>query len=149
MERIDAPSDGKAWNPAMKAWSIGRNQDCDIVLADTSVSRVHAELVETDDGRYYLTDCGSKFGTFVGGGKDGWNPIRQVYVDHGDWIRLGEYEASISQLLKMVPAGALPRTPQHDMAPPIDEIETLSEISDLPKGPVERDPATGKIIRRS
>lgn len=133
----------------MKAWTIGRNRDCDIVLTDTSVSRVHAELVETDDGRFYLTDCGSKYGTFVGGDKDGWSSIRQVYVDREDRIRLGEYEASIAQLLRMVPAGAAPRQPQHRVAPPDAEIETASEISDLPKGPVERDPATGKIIRRS
>lgn len=146
----------------MKAWTIGRNRECDIVIADTSVSRVHAELVETDDGRFYLTDCGSRYGTFVGGGKDGaggdkdgWNAIRQVYVGQEDRIRLGEYEASIAQLLRMIPAGAAPRAPQHapepsvEAAPPLDEIETLSEISDLPKGPVERDPATGKIIRRS
>lgn len=133
----------------MKAWTIGRNRDCDIVIADTSVSRVHAELVETDDGRFYLTDCGSKYGTFVGGDKDGWSVIRQVYVDQEDRIRLGEYEASITELLRMVPAGVAPRQPQHAIVPPVDEIETASEISDLPKGPVERDPATGKIIRRS
>lgn len=139
----------------MKAWTIGRNRDCDIVIADTSVSRVHAELVETDDGRFYLTDCGSKFGTFVGdkdgvgGGKDGWSTIRQVYVGPEDRIRLGEYEASLAELLRMVPAGAAPKAPEHSTVPPVEEIETLSEISDLPKGPVERDPATGKIIRRS
>lgn len=133
----------------MKAWTIGRNRDCDIVIADTSVSRVHAELVETDDGRFYLTDCGSKFGTFVGGDKDGWSAIRQVYVGQEDRIRLGEYEASIAQLLRMIPVGIVPRQPQHAVVPPVDEIETSSEISDLPKGPVERDPATGKIIRRS
>jgi pSer/pThr/pTyr-binding forkhead associated (FHA) protein len=139
----------------MKAWTIGRNRDCDIVIADTSVSRVHAELVETDDGRFYLTDCGSKYGTFIGGGKDGWNAIRQAYVGQQDRIRLGEYEVSIAQLLSMIPAGVAPRAPRHapvppvEGVPPVDEIETLSEISDLPKGPVERDPATGKIIRRS
>lgn len=139
----------------MKAWTIGRNRDCDIVIADTSVSRVHAELVETDDGRFYLTDCGSKYGTFVGGDRDGWDAIRQVYVGLEDRIRLGEYEASTAQLLSMIPAGVVPREPQHapvppvEGEPPVEEIETLSEISDLPKGPVERDPATGKIIRRS
>jgi len=137
----------------MKAWTIGRNRDCEIVVSDTSVSRVHAELVETDDGRYYLTDCGSKFGTFVGGDKDGWGAIRQVYVEQDDLIRLGDYESSVAKLLLMVPASAKPRQPKHAAAPPpvppVNEIETASEISDLPKGPVERDPATGKIIRRS
>lgn len=139
----------------MKAWTIGRNRDCDIVIADTSVSRLHAELVETDDGRFYLTDCGSKYGTFVGGGKGDWSAVRQVYVGREDRIRLGEYKASIDELLHMIPAGVVPRKPKHapappaEGAPPPDEIETSSEISDLPRGPVERDPATGKIIRRS
>jgi pSer/pThr/pTyr-binding forkhead associated (FHA) protein len=134
----------------MKAWTIGRNRECDIVIADTSVSRVHAELVETDDGRFYLTDCGSKFGTFVGGdGKDDWSAVRQVYIAREGRIRLGEYEASVAELLRMVPAGVAPGPPKYAAEPPADQNETVSEISDLPKGPVERDPATGKIVRRT
>ena len=43
---------------------IGRSKDNDVVLADISVSRQHAELVLTDDG-VRVTDLGSKFGSLV------------------------------------------------------------------------------------
>lgn len=44
---------------------IGRAPDADIILDDTSVSRYHACLRRTPDGRVHLTDLGSKNGTWV------------------------------------------------------------------------------------
>ena len=40
----------------MRTFVIGRSPDADIVLADVSVARQHAELVITDDGRFHLND---------------------------------------------------------------------------------------------
>lgn len=130
----------------MRAWTIGRSRNADVVLTDASVSRSHAELVETDDGRYYLTDCGSSFGTFVQGEGDAWKRVRQDYVEPDDHIRLGEYEITVTELLAL--AGDEPRRLAAQSALQPKPTETLSETSDLPSGPVERDPLTGKIIRR-
>ncbi len=47
-----------------KQLRIGRGRDNDIVLSDSAVSGLHAEI-ECDDGFYYVTDYQSKNGTFV------------------------------------------------------------------------------------
>jgi len=46
--------------------TIGRGQDCDLVLQDTLVSRHHAELRRHGD-QWLVVDLGSTNGTFVGG----------------------------------------------------------------------------------
>jgi pSer/pThr/pTyr-binding forkhead associated (FHA) protein len=127
----------------MKAYTIGRGQKADIVVADASVSRVHAELVSTDDGRYYLTDCGSTYGTFIQR-DNAWKRIRQVYVRARDPVKLGEYETSAAQLMDMLPAEK-----RHPRVTVIEGDVLPAPKSDLPSGPVERDPETGEIIRRT
>jgi DNA-binding winged helix-turn-helix (wHTH) protein len=46
--------------------TIGRSQSCDVVLARSTVSRVHAQI-ELQHNRYILSDAGSANGTFVNG----------------------------------------------------------------------------------
>ena len=48
-----------------KEWSIGRSLDCDINLADSSISRRHARIFADDDGSFYIEDLGSTHGTVV------------------------------------------------------------------------------------
>ena len=48
-----------------QTFSIGRSPECDLVLADQSVSRKHAELLVLDDGQLFLVDCQSTHGTRV------------------------------------------------------------------------------------
>jgi ABC transport system ATP-binding/permease protein len=50
----------------MKTLRIGRAPDNDVVVADLSVSRNHAELHRTSSG-FELVDCGSHNGTFLNG----------------------------------------------------------------------------------
>ena len=52
-----------------RALRIGRAEDNDIVLADLSVSRHHAELRNTGDGRYAIVDLDSSNGTFLNGAR--------------------------------------------------------------------------------
>lgn len=48
-----------------QVYRLGRNEDQDILLEDSSISRAHAELFW--NGQYWcLRDCGSTYGTFVG-----------------------------------------------------------------------------------
>jgi hypothetical protein len=52
--------------------SVGRSRECDIVVADASVSKHHATLeVDTFNGEFFLTDLGSRNGTFVNGTRIG------------------------------------------------------------------------------
>ena len=64
---------------------MGRQSANDIVVAETGVSRKHAEIVQTDDG-YYLRDLASTNGTFVNDKKISGE---DYLLKDGDSIRLG------------------------------------------------------------
>lgn len=52
----------------MQAFSIGRLNTCDIVISDSSVSKMHAKI-DHQNGQITITDLGSTNGTFVNGSK--------------------------------------------------------------------------------
>jgi hypothetical protein len=65
-------------------FSIGRSPDCDLPLADPTVSWVHAELRRVDDS-WVLADLGSRNGTRV----NGWRAGSGFTVRAGDCVRFG------------------------------------------------------------
>jgi hypothetical protein len=65
-------------------FTIGRTQDCDLRIADLSVSRRHAQLERGDDG-WLLSDLGSHNGTRV----NGWLVREPVPVHPGDLLQFG------------------------------------------------------------
>ena len=84
---------------AFLTYSIGRATDSDLRVVHASVSRQHAELTVTSEGRYYLTDRGSSHGTWTF--RDGkWKEHRQGYVDRNDRLRLGRHVIRLGELLK-------------------------------------------------
>lgn len=68
--------------------TIGRDEACDIVLADATASRVHARVTRRDDGALTLVDLGSRNGVFLNGepvGEAGCTPrAGQAVVRLGD-----------------------------------------------------------------
>jgi hypothetical protein len=62
---------------------IGRSSSCQLVLADATVSRRHAEL-RIEDGRWLLRDLGSSNGTWVNGRR-----VFEAEVRPGDTVHLG------------------------------------------------------------
>ncbi len=66
------------------SFSIGRTQDCDLRIADLSVSRHHAQLERSQDG-WLLSDLGSHNGTRV----NGWLVREPVPVRPGDVLQFG------------------------------------------------------------
>lgn len=67
--------------------TIGRSNDCDVVLPKRQVSRYHAQI-ERDDGGYVLRDLNSKNGTYVNGEKVEGEPYR---LKDGDEIQIALY----------------------------------------------------------
>lgn len=66
---------------------IGRDDDVDVVLDDSGVSRRHSEIRVTNDGPHLvasLSDLGSTNGTFLNGER-----ITSVHLDDGDRITVG------------------------------------------------------------
>jgi hypothetical protein len=122
---------------------IGRSPSADVVIADASLAPHHAELVITEDGRLYLTDCATDAGTWVeskGQSASGWQQVRQGFVRPEQPLRLGDHQCTAGDLLRWsrgapadgaAGAGAWDTAPQRRM-----------------RGPVIRDPATGEIVRR-
>ena len=63
---------------------VGRGEDCDLRLYDPSVSRVHARITLLD-GRVYLEDAGSRWGTLVNG-----MPTESRELFPGDRVEIGD-----------------------------------------------------------
>ncbi len=84
-----------------RKFSIGRRRDCDIVLADDSVSRVHAQLTFLKGGKLLLTDCKSTHGTFViqNGEK---KEVRQELISPLEKIQLGDVAVSVKEILESI-----------------------------------------------
>ena len=128
----------------MRTFVIGRSPDADIVLADASVGRQHAELVITDDGRFHLTDCGGGDGTWravaMRAGQEVWERTRQSFVAAGQPLRFGDIRVTVQELL----ARREPSPREQEAAGPVGGGTAEPGL----RGPVERDPRTGEIVRR-
>jgi pSer/pThr/pTyr-binding forkhead associated (FHA) protein len=73
---------------------VGRDPDCDVSLAHSSVSRRHALLEKTTDG-WSLRDLGSANGTFLGRSR-----VTEVPLSTGAALRFGEVEALFEVVAK-------------------------------------------------
>ncbi len=83
--------DGRRFPLRNGATRVGRALDNDVVIADSRVSRYHAEVMRTQDGRgYILHDLGSTNGTSVGG-----RPAKKHRLEHGDKVSLGGYTLAV------------------------------------------------------
>ena len=65
--------------------TIGRSPDCDIFLDDITVSRLHAVVVEREDG-VWLQDQQSLNGTFVNRKR-----VEEARLGDADEVRVGRY----------------------------------------------------------
>ncbi len=130
----------------MRTLIIGRSRGADIILTDKSVAPRHAELVLTDDGKCYLTDCASGGGSWIQVDQE-WAELRQSFVTKEQRIRFGDHECDLPALLATISRrrnvagvgvgggeGGEAGTGQAGTAP-------LT-------GTVERDPVTGEIVRK-
>ncbi|MFQ5812802.1 MAG: FHA domain-containing protein [Anaerolineae bacterium] len=57
---------GRSWPVEKEEVTIGRGEDCDVVLMERQVSRHHAQIRRLDS-QYVLEDLGSRNGTYVNG----------------------------------------------------------------------------------
>lgn len=79
LPRLALPGDNRT------RYVVGRGSACDLVLADLTVSRVHAELRRDEEG-WLLVDLGSLNGTRV----NGWRLVGPARVRPGDEISFGD-----------------------------------------------------------
>ena len=74
---------------------IGRSPECQIVLRDFGISRMHAKVIVGEDSACRILDLKSKNGTQVNG-----VPIVEAPLRDGDRILLGKFELTFSKALE-------------------------------------------------
>ncbi len=83
-------------------FTIGRSNECNIILADDSVSRLHAELIFLKDGNLFITDCHSMNGTtLIRNGKE--KSIRQEFLSLNDTLQFGDIVMTVKELSDAIP----------------------------------------------
>ncbi len=118
--------------------SIGRSPDNVIHIPDRGISKNHAQVIQTPDGRFRLRDEGSLNGTFVG------RRVKERVLKDGDEIRLG------SAALTFHDPEALSADPQVTICHDAEQshikgrIEAKAEKEFLP----EHDVANEQLLRR-
>ncbi|MGB0992142.1 MAG: FHA domain-containing protein [Akkermansiaceae bacterium] len=112
----------------MQIYTVGRDNpttplDIRIPRENDTVGRIHLEVSCLDDGRYYIVDQGTVNKTWVNHGQ-GWQEVKETYLDINTPIRLGAYQTSVGGLLaslqpvgNMAPAYSAPE-PLRDVTPP-------------------------------
>ncbi|MGH2593987.1 MAG: FHA domain-containing protein [Anaerolineae bacterium] len=74
---------GRRWPMDKPSITIGRGEECEIVLPDRQVSRMHVRILREVDG-FYVEDLGSKNGTYING-----IPVKdRVKLQDGDEIQV-------------------------------------------------------------
>jgi hypothetical protein len=71
---------------------IGREPTCDIYLPHPNVSRRHAELQLTDQGRWLLQDLSSLNHVFVDN-----RPVKQTFLQFGTEVRIAEFRLALRE----------------------------------------------------
>src|SRR5436190_19551533 len=84
---VSGPNVGASFPLLESKIVIGRGEDCDLPINDTSVSRIHAELYAIEGGKYEIVDRDSSNGVRVNGVE-----LKRALLDVGDVIELGDVQ---------------------------------------------------------
>ena len=98
---VEGGNVGSNWQIERDVIRIGSREDNDIRLSDTTVSRLHAEIVRGRDGTI-LRDLGSTNGTFVGAVR-----VKEVYLAPDTRFRVGNTHLIFSpadEIIDVVPS---------------------------------------------
>jgi len=104
-----------------RRFSIGRSPKCDIVVADDSVSRRHAELTVLENGLLFLVDCRSTQGTVLHRDNET-NSFQQELLLPTDIVQFGDFKIPVKELLKEI-----------QMRDPSFNIDAVSPPADQPQ----------------
>jgi DNA-binding response OmpR family regulator len=119
---IEGPLRGQQWVMQGESLTLGRGGDCDIVIPEQKISRVHLRI-RKQATKYLLEDMNSKNGTFLNG----------KLLESPMMLREGD-EIQIALSVKLKFTGAEATVPMT-----IDEMEGLSD------GGLQIDPRTHEV----
>lgn len=96
LQVLSGDSRGRAVSLVGECLRIGKSRDNDLVLGDSTVSRVHCE-VRRDRRGYLLRDLGSTNGTLLDGVE-----VREVYLRPGVVLTVGKVELKVHTLAERI-----------------------------------------------
>jgi len=108
-------------------FTIGRKAENDLQLLSDTVSRQHAEIIY-EEATYYLTDVGSKRGTFVNDQR-----VQRCALQHQDRIRIGGDEEQQIVFLDDTIANAsaiFDSSPRLSLSPPSKERSPVASANE-------------------
>ncbi len=108
---------------------LGRSDDCDLVVPDSTVSRRHAEVRRTDSG-WLLVDTGSANGTWIGADR-----VDEAVLTPGTSFRLGTAELRFEAAQPAAEAEARPAPGAGAEAPAKPKAPTAPPPAAPPSGP--------------
>ena len=126
---MNGPDKGRSFEVDEEVVFVGRAPDNEIPVKDKSVSRKHLKIVKRDE-KYYVTDLGSKNGTFVDGKRV--TSGKEYQVREGMPIAAGKTFLSVGK--------AYPE----DVLAVLDSIDLFKELDERGKNDVEDRPMTAK-----
>lgn len=83
LEVIEGPEKGSSWQADTDRCTVGVHPSCSFVVADTTVSRFHCEIVMTERGAR-VRDLGSMNGTVVDGVR-----VIEAFLENGRLLHIG------------------------------------------------------------
>jgi len=108
--------------PLAGSSTIGRGEECDLVLANVSVSRVHARITVVDAGTVQVEDLDSNNGISINGVKT----LGDV-VHPGDEVIIGRYSLTVvSDSQKFVQGRYVAYLPEHGTLGDNEDIPTFT-----------------------
>ncbi len=76
-----------------EGYTVGRDGTCDVFLPERNVSRRHARLERSAEGRWWLVDLGAPYGSFV----NGLRVEGKVALSPGDVVRVGDFWLGLAE----------------------------------------------------
>jgi predicted component of type VI protein secretion system len=78
---------GQRFVLATDSVTVGRHEECDVLLDDVSVSRHHGVFTRTASGRITVRDLNSLNGTYVNGSR-----VEETALHSGDEVQVGKFK---------------------------------------------------------
>ena len=92
------PIEGARYPVESEGLTIGRDEECSVILDDANVSRFHARLV-FHNAAIWVQDAGSRNGVFLNGKR----VVRHKQLSPGDELVIGEHAFTLELEMQEVP----------------------------------------------